>query len=62
MLQVRSSSLLTIGDNNRTYNLRLACVKVENVNEKKAFDWLKLKLPRHTRVNIRPNGYTEGYI
>ena len=54
VLQVRSSTLLQIGDGNRNYSVRLACIAVDPVNEEAAVDLLKKAVPRRKRVNLRP--------
>jgi len=56
VLQVRSSTLLQIGDRNRNYSVRLACVAVDPVNEEAAVALLKKAVPRRKRVNLRPEG------
>ncbi len=62
ILQVRSSSLLLIGDHNRTYTVRIACLQVEPSKEEDVRDWLKEKLPRRTRVNLYPRGSIDGIL
>ena len=56
VLQVRSSTLLQIGDRNRNYSVRLACVAVDPANEQAAVDLLKKAVPRRKLVNLRPEG------
>ena len=41
ILQVSNSSVLLIGDNNRTYTVRLACTEISPDLEEPAFKWLK---------------------
>ncbi len=62
ILQVSSSSILLIGDNNRTYTVKIACTEIEPKLEEKSYDWLKKQLPRHTRVNLKPKGYVNGVL
>ncbi len=62
VLQVSSSTLLRIGDQNRTYTLKLFCIEVDPENEFEARSWLKDKLPRRTKVNFRPVGIEEGVL
>ena len=62
VLQVRSSSLLQIGDRNRNYTVQLACLEVNPADEQAALDWLKHALPRRRRVNLRPEGLVEGTL
>ena len=62
VLQVRSSSVLLIGDHNRTYTVKIDCAEVSTDSEKNAINWLQNKLPRHTKVNIRPKGLVDGVL
>ncbi len=62
VLQVRSSTLLQIGDRNRNYSVRLACIAVDPVNEEAAVDLLKKAVPRRKRVNLRPEGNEDGVL
>lgn len=62
VLQVRSSTLLQIGDSNRNYSVRLACVAVDPANEEAAVDLLKKAVPRRKRVNLRPEGNEDGVL
>ena len=62
VLQVSSSSVLLIGDNNRTYTVKIACTEISPDLEEKSFNWLKKQLPRHTKVNLRPKGSVDGVL
>ena len=62
VLQVRSSSLLQVGDRNRTYTVVLACAAVDPVLEDEAVKWLRDQLPRRRRVNLRPVGSLDGQL
>ena len=62
VLQVRSGSLLQVGDGNRTYTVELACVSVEEDQQTEAIDWLRQQLPRRRRVNLRPVGSSNGQL
>ncbi|HGY5547320.1 MAG: nuclease [Prochlorococcus sp.] len=62
VLRVSSSSLLQVGDHNRTYTVRLACLEVDSSNELEAMAWLKSELPRRRRVNLRPEGASDGVL
>ncbi len=62
ILQVSSSSILLIGDNNRTYTVKIACTEISPDLEEKSVNWLKKKLPRHTKVNLRPKGSIDGVL
>ena len=62
ILQVSSSSVLLIGDHNRTYTVKLACTEISPELEEKSIDWLKKQLPRHTKVNLKPRGSVDGIL
>ena len=62
VLQVTSSSVLLIGDNNRTYTVKIACTDIPPDLEEKSFNWLKKQLPRHTKVNLKPKGSVDGVL
>ena len=62
VLQITNSTDLQIGDNNRTYRIRLACLKVQPENEADAMKWLRVNLPRRTKVNLRPKGVEDGVL
>ena len=62
ILQVTSSSVLLIGDHNRTYTVKLACTEITPDLEEKSVKWLKKQLPRHTKVNLKPKGSIDGVL
>jgi hypothetical protein len=62
VLQVRSGSLLQVGDHNRTYSVELACLRIPAEAEGAAASWLRQELPRRTRVNLRPVGNHDGIL
>jgi len=62
ILQVSSSSVLLIGDNNRTYTVKIACTEISPDLEDKSVVWLKKQLPRHTKVNLKPKGSIDGML
>ena len=62
VLQIRSSSLLQVGDNNRTYTVKIACLEVDPGEETEAITWLRRELPRRRKVNLRPEGVIEGTL
>ena len=62
ILQVSSSSILLIGDNNRTYTVRIACTEISPDLEERSVIWLKKQLPRHTKVNLKPKGSVDGIL
>ena len=62
ILQVTSSSVLLIGDHNRTYTVKLACTEISPDLEEESVKWLKKQLPRHTKVNLKPKGSENGVL
>ena len=62
VLQVTSSSVLLIGDNNRTYTVKIACTEISPDLEEISINWLKKQLPRHTKVNLKPKGIEDGAL
>ena len=62
ILQVSNSSVLLIGDNNRTYTVKIACTEIRSDLEEKSVEWLKKQLPRHTKVNLKPKGSVDGVL
>ena len=62
ILQVSSSSILLIGDNNRTYTVKIACTEVSPNFEERSVNWLRKQLPRHTKVNLKPKGSVDGVL
>jgi len=62
VLQVRQADLLLIGDHNRSYSVRLACVQPLEGKEAAALDFLRKQLPRGQRVNLMPMGSEGGLL
>ena len=62
VLQVRSATLLQVGDRNRNYSVQLACVEVAPDDEQQAQEWLRRAVPRRRRVNLRPEGSSDGVL
>ena len=62
ILQISSSSILLIGDNNRTFTVKIACTEITPELEEKSVAWLKKQLPRHTKVNLKPKGSVDGVL
>tara|TARA_Y100001968_G_C19264133_1_gene670783 strand:+ start:121 stop:468 length:348 start_codon:yes stop_codon:yes gene_type:complete len=62
ILQVSSSSVLLIGDNNRNYTVKIACAEISSDLEERSVKWLKKQLPRHTKVNLKPKGSEDGVL
>lgn len=62
VLQVRSPSLLQVGDSNRSYTVELACITPVEDQREQAVAWLRQQLPRRSRVNLRPIGNHDGIL
>lgn len=62
VLQVRSPSLLQVGDGNRSYTVELACMAPIESQRDQALVWLRQQLPRRSRVNLRPIGNRDGIL
>ncbi len=62
VLQVRNSSTLQIGDRNRTYTVRIACLKVAPSDEDAALISLRSELKRGSKVNLKPVGSDDGML
>lgn len=54
VLQVSGPDRLLIGDRNRSAVVKLGCMAVTPGSEEAAQAWLRLRLPRRSRVNLRP--------
>ena len=53
---------MQLGDNNRNYTVKLACLEVDPVDEESAKSWLRSELPRRKRVNLRPESSHDGVL
>ena len=62
VLQVRSATVLQVGDGNRNYTVELACIRVDQAQEQASIEWLRHELPRRSRVNLRPMGHDNGVL
>jgi len=62
VLQVRSATLLQVGDGNRNYTVELACIRVDQAQADASITWLRHELPRRSRVNLRPMGQDNGVL
>ncbi len=62
LLQVTSSDTILIGDNNRNYKVKIACINIYPFKDKEATEWLKSQFPRYSKVNLHPKGSFNGQL
>ena len=62
ILQIKSSSIILVGDQNRNLTIRLFCVDVSENDELEATNLLKSEFPRGSKVKIKPFGYKENLL
>tara|TARA_Y100001968_G_C19186740_1_gene633162 strand:+ start:460 stop:750 length:291 start_codon:yes stop_codon:yes gene_type:complete len=62
ILQVSNSSTLLIGDQNRTYRVKIACLEVDPLKESSVVALISSRMPRHSRVNLKPKGSEDGML
>ena len=62
VLQIRSSTNLQLGDRNRSYSVNLPCIEVDPEKELSAMKWLKLNVKRGNKVNLKPEGASNGVL
>jgi endonuclease YncB( thermonuclease family) len=60
--QVRTGTVLQVGDSNRSYSVRLACIAVDEAHQQEAVRWLRQAAARGSRVNLRPLGEQDGEL
>ena len=62
VLQVAGADRLIIGDRNRSAEVILGCMAVTPGSELEATTWLRQRLPRRSRVNLRPVGERDNRL
>jgi len=62
ILQIKSSSTILVGDQNRNLTIRLFCVDVNENDELEATNLLKSEFPRGSKVKIKPFGFKENVL
>ena len=62
VLQVSGADRLIIGDRNRTATVILGCMAVVEGSGPDAQAWLRQRLPRHSKVQLRPLGERDGHL
>ena len=56
LLQINDVNTILVGDQNRSLNLSLYCIDINENEKKKATEILKKNFPRGTKVKIKPYG------
>ena len=62
ILQIKSSNIILVGDQNRNLTIKLFCVDVNENNELEATNLLKSQFPRGSKVKIKPFGLEESVL
>ena len=62
ILQIKSSSTILVGDQNRNLTIRLFCVDVDENDELEATNLLKSEFPRGIKVKIKPYGFEDNLL
>ena len=62
ILQIKSSNIILVGDQNRNLTIGLFCVDVNENNELEATNLLKSQFPRGSKVKIKPFGFKENLL
>ena len=62
VLQVSGADRLIIGDRNRPATVILGCMAVVEGSGPDAQAWLRQRLPRHSKVQLRPRGERDGHL
>jgi endonuclease YncB( thermonuclease family) len=60
--QVRTGTVLQVGDSNRSYSVRLACIAVADAQDQEAVRWLRQAVGRGSRLKLRPLGQQDGQL
>ena len=62
ILQIKSSNIILVGDQNRNLTVGLFCVDVNEKDELEAINLLKSRFPRGSKVKIKPFGFKENLL
>ena len=62
LLQINDVNTILVGDQNRSLNLSLYCIDINENEKKKATEILKKNFPRGTKVKIKPYGSNGGRL
>ncbi len=62
ILQIKSSNIILVGDQNRNLTIGLFCVNVNENDELEATKLLKSEFPRGSKVKIKPFGFKDNVL
>ena len=62
ILQIKSSNIILVGDQNRNLTIGLFCVDVNENDEIEATNLLKSEFLRGSKVKIKPFGFKENVL
>ena len=62
ILQIKSSNIILVGDQNRNLTIGLFCVDVNENDELEATNLLKSEFPRGSKVKIKPFGFKDNVL
>jgi hypothetical protein len=62
ILQIKSSNIILVGDQNRNLTIELFCVDVNANDEFEATNLLKSEFPRGSKVKIKPFGFKDNLL
>ena len=62
ILQIKSSNIILVGDQNRNLTIGLFCVDVNENDELEATNLLKSQFPRGSKVKIKPFGFKNNVL
>ena len=63
ILQIKNSSNILVGDQNRDLSIKLFCVDINDLEDQEiAINLLKREFPRGSKVKIKPMGFKENIL
>ena len=62
ILQIKSSNIIIVGDQNRNLTIELFCVDVNENDELEAINILKSEFSRGSKVKIKPFGFKNNVL
>ena len=62
ILQIKSSNMILLGDQNRNLAIGLYCVDVNENDELEAINLLRGEFPRGSKVKIKPFGFKDDVL